>query len=343
MATLLADPPSPLGAPQAPPSEGPETPPAPAVAASPTRTCANCGGPLQSGQDWCLQCGAGAPGSLSTPARNSRRGAMVLGAALLLIAGAATAAYAAWGPTTTHRVIAIVAQQAPAAPTAPAAPVTPAPLGTPTTIQPLAKTVKPPKIPLTAATPKPATPAQPAAGSTTTPTRTTGSSNAGAVAPSGQPTPISLDTNAAATYNPYAYPVARFGDPSLAIDGEIATAWTAQVDPAVAPLMAEGLVIDLKAARKLSALGLVTSTPGMTIQVYGSTSKTLPTSITDPAWVHLTRSLLEKNKHARITLGRSTTAFRFVTLWIAKAPAGSIGTAQAPGRVSVNELELFAA
>ena len=41
-----------------------------------------------------------------------------------------------------------------------------------------------------------------------------------------------LDTNAASTYNPYAYPASDFGDPSLAIDGDVTTGWTAQVDPA---------------------------------------------------------------------------------------------------------------
>jgi hypothetical protein len=38
---------------------------------------------------------------------------------------------------------------------------------------------------------------------------------------------------------------------------------------------------------------------------------------------------------------KSAKAVRFVALWISKAPAVSVGTPQAPGRVSVNELELF--
>ena len=101
-------------------------------------------------------------------------------------------------------------------------------------------------------------------------------------------------------------------------------------------------MIDLKTARKLSALALVTSTPGMTVQVYGANGNTLPASITDPAWVQLSPLQVEKKKHVRIKLRHSTKAFRFVTLWISKAPAASIGTpAQAPGHVSVNELELF--
>jgi hypothetical protein len=50
-----------------------------------------------------------------------------------------------------------------------------------------------------------------------------------------------------------------------------------------------------------------------------------------------------KKRHQRITLRESQRAFRFVTLWISRAPAASVGTPQAPGHVSVNELELFPA
>jgi hypothetical protein len=206
--------------------------------------------------------------------------------------------------------------------------------------------VKPPKIPLTAVTPKPAgTTSTPTSGGTTTSTPTQPSTNGGSPeqGESQQPSAILLDTNAAATYNPYAYPATGFGDPSLTIDGDASTGWTAQVDPAVAPKMAEGLVIDLKSPRKLSALALLTTTPGMTIQVYGANGATLPTSITDPAWVKLSGNLVEKSKHRRLTLRKPKKAFRWVTLWISRAPASEIGTPQAPGHVSVNELELFPA
>jgi hypothetical protein len=155
-----------------------------------------------------------------------------------------------------------------------------------------------------------------------------------------------LDTDAASTYNPYNYPATEFGDPSLAIDGDPSTAWTAQVNPAVAPKMAEGLVIDLKTARRLSAVQLITSTPGMSVQVYGANGHTLPASITDPAWVQLSPFLVEPKRKVHIKLRDSTKAFRFVTLWISKAPAASVGTAPdrvPPTHVSVNELELFPA
>jgi hypothetical protein len=299
---------------------------------------------MNTGQDWCLQCGAGAPGSLGSGAPSWRSGASILIATAILALGAAAAGYAALnkGKGRTVGVTRFVAQAtvAPAA-TAPTtavpAPVVPRSLGTPTTIKPITPltSAKPPRIPLTVATPQARTPSTPAAttpsSTTTTPSSATGETQSPA---------ILLDTNAATTYNPYSYPTANFGDPSLAIDGETSTGWTAQVDPAVAPKMAEGLAIDLKTARKLAAVSLVTTTPGMTVQVYGTSDPTLPASITDRAWVKLSPSLSVKSRHMRIKL-KSAKAVRFLTLWISKAPAASVGTTQAPGHVSVNELELF--
>ncbi|MFI5208619.1 MAG: hypothetical protein ACHQX4_11465, partial [Gemmatimonadales bacterium] len=174
--------------------------------------------------------------------------------------------------------------------------------------------------------------------STTIP-KTTGTGGSGTKTE--QPEPILLDTNAAATYNPSNYPTSNFGDPSLAIDGDTSTAWTALVEPAVAPKMADGLVIDLKSAQKVSALVLDTATPGLTVQVDGSNATTLPASVTDPAWVQLSGLVLEKKKHVRIPLRDSSKAFRFVLLWISKVPAASVGTAEAPGHVGVSEIGLF--
>jgi hypothetical protein len=158
-----------------------------------------------------------------------------------------------------------------------------------------------------------------------------------------------LDTNAASTYNPYNYSAANFGDPSLAIDGDSTTGWTAQVEPSVAPKMAEGLVIDLNTARKIAAVGLTTTTPGMTVQVYGAGGEAPPTSITDPAWVALTPAIDAPKHKTKIKLGRGSAAaqaaakkaYRFIVLWISQAPASAVGTPEAPGHVSVNELELF--
>jgi hypothetical protein len=155
------------------------------------------------------------------------------------------------------------------------------------------------------------------------------------------PAALLLDTNAASTYNPNGYPASRFGDPSLTIDGDRSTAWTAQVDPAIAPRMAVGVAIDLRSAHRLSTLELITSTPGMTVQVYGANTSSLPSSISSSSWVALSGPKTASNRHTQIKLDKSTTPFRFVTLWISSAPAASVGTAQAPGSVDVNEIELF--
>ncbi len=347
------------------PSSSPEP-----ASESPAHACANCGAALEDGQDWCLQCGAATPGSLDSGGPSWRSATIVLAATAALVLGAAAAAYAALTqpspPKAVHKVV-VVAQAptttpgatpgtTPGTTTTPGAVTTPSPLGTPTTVKPLPSTTPPLKIPLTTPTPK-------SSGTTITPTTgagktTTGTSESGTSTgtgtgttksspPSGgtntEPNPILLDTNAASTYNPYGYPASNFGDPSLAIDGETSTAWTAQVEPAVAPKMAEGLVVDLKTAQRVAALTLISSTPGMTVQVYGANSNTLPTSITDPAWVALSPSLDAKKRKTHIVLRDSSRAFRFFTLWISGAPASSVGTASAPGHVSVNELELFAA
>ena len=326
------------------------------------RACANCGAALENGQDWCLQCGAAAPGSLEGGGPSWRSATIVLAATAALVLGAAAAAYAALTQPSPHKAVpkvvtvAQVPSTTPGATTTPGVPTTPGTatattptgaLGTPTTIKPLGGTSTPPKIPPTAPTPK-------SSGTTTTPSTGTGSNEPGtgttksSTKPSGgtttpEPTPILLDTNAASTYNPYGYPASGFGDPALAIDGETSTGWTAQVNPAVAPKMAQGLAIDLKTAQKVGALKLITSTPGITMQVYGANGKTLPASITDPAWTALSSSLDAKKRTTKIKLRDSAKAFRFITLWISQAPRSAIGTPQAPGHVSVNELELFVA
>jgi len=320
------------------------------------RNCANCGAQMHVSQDWCLQCGAGAPDSLLAGVPRWRSGATIAVAVALLVVGAGAAAYAALNrseakPRPSITTVARVPTPATVLPT-------PGTLSTPATTPATgAKTgvtgatkalpplglAKPPKIPLVAATPK--TPAavtpssSPAATTpaTSTPTSTTPAS------PSTAGEPILLDTNAAKTYNPYAYPPSEFGDPTLAIDGDTSTAWTARVNPAVAPRMAEGLVVDLNSTHKLATLELITSTPGMTVQVYGTSAAKLPVSITDHSWVPLSARFDVKNRHTHVKLRDSTKAYHFVTLWISKAPITSVGTAAEPGHVSVNEIELFPA
>jgi hypothetical protein len=62
---------------------------------TPAHACAKCGAPLDAGQDWCLQCGTGAPDSLSSRTPTWRSAAVILTTLAILVAGAGTAAYAA--------------------------------------------------------------------------------------------------------------------------------------------------------------------------------------------------------------------------------------------------------
>jgi hypothetical protein len=340
----------------APPGPGGTAPPPdPASAPEPVpRACANCGAALDEGQDWCLQCGAAIPGSLEGGGPGWRSATTVLAVTTVLVLGAAAAAYAALTQPAPRkpapRVITIAQAPATTPATTPTTPPAPGALGTPTTIKPLPSTGAAPKIPLSAPTPKPSESTGSGTGTKTsgtgeagTETTKSNTKSSGGTTTTEQPSPILLDTNAASTYNPYGYPTSWFGDPSLAIDGETSTAWTAQLNPAVAPKMAEGLAIDLKTAQKVGSVKLITATPGMSVQIYGANGSTLPASITDPAWVALSPSLNAKKRTTTIKLRDAGKAFRFITLWISQAPQSSIGTPSAPGHVDVNELELFAA
>lgn len=305
------------------------------------------------GQDWCLQCGAGAPGSIGSP--SWRSAATILGIAVVLALGAAAAAYAALSKESSKPATVTTTVAQATTPTTTTTPVTPGATTVPTTPavkSALPLTVKPPKIPLTATpTPKSST-TTPATTTPATTTPSTGSQTPTPTTPANTGTgssgeenqsSILLDTNAASTYNPYNYPESDFGDPSLTIDGDNTTGWTAIVEPSTAPKMADGVLIDMKTPHKLAALELITSTPGITVQVYGSNAKTAPTSITDPAWVPISHLQTIAKKHVRIKLRDQKKSFTFVTLWVSKAPAADVGTPEAPGHIIINEIELFPA
>jgi hypothetical protein len=319
---------------------------------------------MQDGQDWCLQCGAGAPGSLGGGGPGWRTAAAVLGATVVLLAGAAVAAYAALNkPQHKPAVVAIVAKTpvtvtptpTPTAPSTTTPGATPTP-GVPTTVKAA------PKIPLQTPTPKSSegeglfppesTKAAKTEPAKTTPTKTTsestkGSSETGSSEESEtksssgaeSPSPILLDTNAASVYNPYAFPASLFGDPSLAIDGEEQTAWTAQVQATVAPKMAEGLVLDLKTPQKLGSAKVKTISTGVTVEIYGANGSSLPTTISTPLWARLVGLKVLKKKSTTLKFKTKGKSYRYILLWLAKAPPGS--TEAAPGSVSINELEVF--
>ncbi len=324
---------------------------------------------MQEGQDWCLQCGTAKP-RLFGGGPGWRTGIAILASTAVLVCGAAVAAYAALNKTKPKSSAVALVIKTPATgvpatttPTAPGATSTPGATpvpGTPTTVK-----ATPPKIPLQTPTPKSTSGADSEANNalfppetkttktaSSTPTKTTSeptkstsenketsSSETKRSAESEAPSPILLDTNAASVYNPYNYPASLFGDPSLAIDGEVSTAWTAQVQAENAPKMAEGLLLDLKTPQKLGGSVVKTTTTGITVEVYGTNGSTPPTSISDPAWARIVGLKVLKKKSTTLTLKTKGKGYRYILLWLAKAPATS--TAANPGSVSINEFELF--
>jgi hypothetical protein len=365
--TLLVDPPAAPDSEQSSAADrqaGGPTGPTDGETGSAERTCSNCGAPLQDGQEWCLRCGAGQPGSLG-----ERRGWSALSTltlvALLLTVAAATAGAAALSShkKTPPKTLTVAQVPAPVTSTpTPSTQVAPGTTPTPTPKPPTVKapsgetgannplfptTGKPPKIPSAASTPK-SSGAEPKSGTESKPTETTPatttpaeSESKGGSETTAEPSAILLDTDAASTYNPYNYPEAGFGDPALAIDGEALTAWTAQVQPSSAPQMAEGLLVNLKASMKLGSVKLITLTPGMTVQLYGTDAHKAPATITEPGWTPLSSSRVLKKKTTTVKLHVAGKTFRYVVVWIVKAPSSAVGTPQAPGHVDLNEVELF--
>jgi hypothetical protein len=320
---------------------------------------------MQEGQDWCLQCGTGRPRSLAA-GPGWRTGVAILAATVLLVCGASVAAYAALNKAKPKPKAAVLALKGSTTVPPTATPTTPgAGSGTTTPVPGTPTTVKgaPPKIPLQTPTPPSSGPNTEANNAlfppetkttktssttktTTGPTKTESEgsgSEGGSETKTGSgaeaPSPILLDTNAASTYNPYNYPASLFGDPSLAIDGEVNTGWTAQVQAAVAPKMAEGLLLDLKSPQKLGSVGVKTTTTGITVEVYGANGSTPPASISDPGWKRIVGLKVLKKKSTILALKANAKSYRFVVLWLAKGPATS--TPASPGAVSINEFELF--
>jgi hypothetical protein len=129
--------------------------PASAGDAAAERACATCGTPLQPDQDWCVQCGAGAPSGRSGPGWRSAAAALA-GAAVLAL-GAAAAAYAALNKSspTPPPPVTTVAQTPPVATTSTSTATTTSTTAAATASEPTLPTTSlpPPKIPSSTQTP----------------------------------------------------------------------------------------------------------------------------------------------------------------------------------------------
>jgi hypothetical protein len=282
-----------------------------------TRGCRVCGSALASDQDWCLECGAAAPGRLGP--RPSRRPAIgVLALTLFLAGGAIAASYAAVSADSARDAAAPVAQiaQQTANPSIdlpqPGRTLSrryiPAPAtGLPT--RPTAPQVYRPIVvkPKATGKPKVVAKAKPKRQSSTV-----------AIAPPTGPLKA-ISPAGASTYNPYGRS-ANVGNAGAAIDGSSGTAWTADVDPEHRSSLAVGVDLAINPAKGLRALDIRTPTSGFSVEVYGSTGGE-PVSITDPAWTHLA-TIHAVAAGQRVGLGDGRLQIRHLLVWITAVPAG---------------------
>jgi hypothetical protein len=163
---------------------------------------------------------------------------------------------------------------------------------------------------------------------TTTPTTTT---------PPATTTPT--DPNAAPTVAKV-HPDTDFsGDPSAAFDLDPNTAWSvALTTPELIANPQVGLLIDLGSATKLRQLVLTPTTPGTTIEVYGTDATVAPATLADKSWKKLATQLDVKGK-TKITLGKDavgTGKVRQLLIYFAAGPDDGTSTS-----VGISELQLY--
>ena len=311
--------------------ERPDQQPAGPESEAPARACAQCGAAMSPGQDWCLECGAAAPGRLGRRP-GMRAATTVVGLTLALVAGAVTAGYAAIsGDAGREAAKPAAASGAPIAQTPPSTPVAPPPTtAAPST--PLPR-VKPPKTSTPpAAAAKPSAPA-PSAPATPAPTTSTPTTSTPTTTTPAEPTlqAIDLGADAASLYDPYTRSTAN-GDPADAYDGDATTAWKV-TSVADGQDMQVGLVVDLSKKRSITQLKLQTSTPGFRIETYAADTAQLPPDILDTRWAHL-RNRSDVAKSEELPLASDSHKYRYVLLWFTTPPK------KAPS-VKINELKIL--
>jgi hypothetical protein len=345
---------APEAAPEAPPESPPEQPASPPEAA---QTCRACGAPMEADQDWCLNCGTAAPGSLGERP-GWRAATTVIALALLLVLGAVGAGYAALtGDSTPQQTASTPAATPPPAAqttTPPPAATTEPPAATETTPTTPSATAKPntlPKVktptsgstggsPITPApTPTTSTP------STSTPSTGTGTgtgTNTGTGTGTGTtttpadtgPKPIDLNGDAGSVYDPYKR-VKASGEATRALDDDASTSW--YVDPANPEQIAVGYAVDLGKLQGVRQIDLQTPTPGFRVEIYATDETELPPDILDTRWSHIkdvSNVGAKDDGKQKIVLGAGTTKYRNVLLWFTQPPT-------AAPRLRISELQLL--
>jgi hypothetical protein len=340
----------PVAAPQAAPPPPPEAPPEqPPSKPEAVRTCASCGSPMEADQDWCLNCGTAASGSLGRRP-GWRAASTVIALTAVLVLGAIAASYAAITSNDAKKPAPAAApaaqQQAAATPPATTPPATTPPAAstpttsTPTTSTPSTSTTLP-KVTAPKSTPPASAPVTPTQSTPTTSTPTTSTpttstpttSTPTTTTPTG-PQPIELAGDAGKAYDPYGKSKAS-GEAERAIDGDTSTSW--YVDLANPEQAGLGYAIDLGKLQGIREIQLQTPTPGFRIEVYATDETELPPDILDTRWSHITNVSNVGTKDdgkQKIVLGAGTSKYRNLLLWFTKPPTDG-------ARIRLTEVQLL--
>jgi hypothetical protein len=284
------------------------------------RACPTCAAPAEARQRWCLECGAELPQGRRGALRPAAGGYTLLHGSLAPPPPATTVAAAPTAPATIPPATGgATGAQTPNA-TYPSSPSPTLPLGTSgTSVHPFAPAH--PHVTTPHASSKAAT----GAGSvTSTPPSHAGSSSSTTTttpAPQLALTNVALGA-AAVVYAPYTSGSVDLGDASRVVDGTTKTGWrTPAVAAGAAPQI--GVYVDLASAQKLRKLVIDTSTPGISVEIYGATNGP-PATITDPAWDHLaTRNAIDGST----TIGLPSRPYRYLLVWIVGLPPGTTSAA----------------
>jgi hypothetical protein len=296
-------------------------------------TCPHCNAPMADDQEWCTQCGERSGSSMRKRAGWASAGALTAASAILA-SGAAAAGVAALtqgsvketphlpltaqAPPTTTTTVPPARAPAPVNPGSPEtlrAPHPPAPAPAPTTPASSPATPTHPTSSASSATHAgnaTHTNTQETAARTESHHTTTTSQGAGSEAAELQGL-----TASAYTLNPEYSKSSLEGpenDPSRALEGhESGTYWTVTVKRGTAQNFNVGLLIALGGATSVGSVEVHTTTPGIPLEVFGTTRGQVPTSISSWTRLALTTGLKPSQT---LKLGSTRTGWRFVLLWM---------------------------